>query len=115
MEKTTYTVALEKATENVKVDVAKLELPMGDLLTETGRVKNPVRDKYSKVIRQKVMGLDNNAIVANDNSILLPLARAMNGEVVYARIQVAITEKDTFATKGGKKADTGTKLEIPEI
>lgn len=99
---------MEKTVKAVEVAVAK-ELPKGKFLTEKGLVKVVVRDNFKKQVMANDINLGEWEL-ANDNSLIMPIAQDLSGTTIYARVQLTITAQDSFYT--GKKKD---KKEEPVV
>lgn len=104
---------MEKTNTVEVVEVAEKELPKGKFLTEKELVKVAVRENFKK----QVMGTDINLDeweVANDNSLIKPIAQDLGGKTIYARIQLTITAQDKFYT-GKKKVKDDEVVEVPKL
>lgn len=102
-------------TRMVEVFGKELDLKVGKLLAPKGTtVKTDVRNAFRKSVIEKENGINlSEWEVANDNSLLLPLAVDISGKVVYARIELSITINDSFST--GRKTAKKEEPAIPKL
>ena len=104
---------MEKTNTVEVVEVAAKELPKGKFLTEKGLVKVAVRENFKKQVLATDINLGDWEL-ANDNSLIMPIAQDLGGETIYARVQLTITAQDTFYT-GKKKVKDDEVVEVPKL
>lgn len=81
-------------------------------LTKNGGVNNAVIGDLKPQVVDSIVEKFDNVVIANNGSILIPVAKTGQDDVLYAKLDVSITAKTEFAVKGAKAKTSKTTISL---